>query len=247
MSEGTLPKAYTFNEVESKWYGHWQEKGYFRADENNSKLPFSIVIPPPNVTGQLHMGHALNNTLQDILCRYRRMKGFEVLWIPGTDHAGIATQNVVERDLASKGSNRHEVGRERFIELVWEWKAKYGGMIINQLKRLGSSCDWSRERFTMDEGLSRAVRHVFVELYRQGRDFLELVGRYAGYGRPVSVHDVVCAHPVQPQVHAFAAVHVGHPEGAAGRWRAAHARHREPQGGRHRRRCRARLLGGEQP
>ncbi len=168
MSEGTLPKAYTFNEVEFKWYGHWQEKGYFRADENNSKLPFSIVIPPPNVTGQLHMGHALNNTLQDILCRYRRMKGFEVLWIPGTDHAGIATQNVVERQLSQEGTSRHNLGREAFLDRVWLWREKYGGIIINQLKRLGASCDWSRERFTMDEGLSQAVRKVFVSLYEEG-------------------------------------------------------------------------------
>lgn len=168
MSEGILPKAYTFKEVESRWYDFWEKNGYFRADESNSNPPFSIVIPPPNVTGQLHMGHALNNTLQDLLCRYKRMKGHEVLWVPGTDHAGIATQNVVERQLSQEGTNRHRLGREAFLDRVWLWREKYGGIIINQLKRLGASCDWSRERFTMDEGLSRAVRQVFVSLYQEG-------------------------------------------------------------------------------
>lgn len=168
MSEGALPKAYDFSEVESHWYKFWEDNGYFRADEKSPKPPFSIVIPPPNVTGQLHMGHALNNTLQDILCRYKRFKGFEVLWVPGTDHAGIATQNVVERQLAANGQTRHDIGREVFLQRVWEWRAKFGGIIINQLKRLGASCDWSRERFTMDEGLSQAVRQVFVALYRDG-------------------------------------------------------------------------------
>ena len=168
MSEGALPKAYEFAEVESHWYRYWEEKEFFRADENSSKPPYSIVIPPPNVTGQLHMGHALNNTLQDILCRYKRLRGFEVLWVPGTDHAGIATQNVVERQLGAEGLTRHGIGRETFLQRVWEWKAKFGGIIINQLKRLGASCDWSRERFTMDEGLSQAVRQVFVTLYNEG-------------------------------------------------------------------------------
>src|SRR4030066_2307089 len=150
MDETSIAKAYEGHEVEEKWYAFWEKQGYFHADEQKAADPYSIVIPPPNVTGSLHMGPALNNTLQDILCRHRRMKGYNVLWQPGTDHAGIATQNVVERELALKGTNRHEVGREKFIKLVWEWKAKYGGGIINQLKRLGSSCDWSRERFTMD-------------------------------------------------------------------------------------------------
>ena len=163
-----LAKTYEPAEVEQKWYTYWEERSLFHGDTKTDRPAFSIVIPPPNVTGSLHMGHALNNTLQDILCRYKRMKGFNVLWQPGTDHAGIATQNVVEKDLASKGTDRHQIGRERFIEMVWEWREKYGGMIINQLKRLGSSCDWSRERFTMDEGLSRAVREVFVSLYEQG-------------------------------------------------------------------------------
>ena len=168
MSETALAKGYEFAEVESHWYSYWEESGFFRADQTSSKPPYSVVIPPPNVTGQLHMGHALNNTLQDILCRYKRLKGFEVLWAPGTDHAGIATQNVVERQLAADGLSRHGIGREAFLERVWEWRAKYGGLIINQQKRLGASCDWSRERFTMDEGLSEAVREVFVSLYDSG-------------------------------------------------------------------------------
>jgi valyl-tRNA synthetase len=167
MKHAGLAKTYEPGEVEQKWYAYWEKHDLFHADTKKDKPPFSIVIPPPNVTGSLHMGHALNNTLQDILCRYKRMAGYNVLWQPGTDHAGIATQNVVEKDLALKGTNRHQIGRERFVELVWEWREKYGGMIINQLKRLGSSCDWSRERFTMDEGLSRAVREVFVSLYEK--------------------------------------------------------------------------------
>ncbi len=168
MKETSIPKAYEPKDVEDKWYKYWEEQGLFRPDLRSQKPPFSIVIPPPNVTGTLHMGHALNNTLQDILCRYKRMLGFNVLWQPGTDHAGIATQNVVEKDLATKGLTREMVGRERFIELVWEWKDKFGNIIINQLKKLGCSCDWSRERFTMDEGLSEAVKEVFVRLYEQG-------------------------------------------------------------------------------
>jgi len=161
-------KVYDPTRVEEKWYSYWLEKGYFRAELNSPNEPFSIVIPPPNVTGSLHMGHALNNTLQDILVRFKRMKGYNCLWMPGTDHAGIATQNVVERELAKQGLDRHRLGREEFIKRVWEWKEKYGGVIINQLKKLGASCDWSRERFTMDEGLSRAVREVFVHLYEEG-------------------------------------------------------------------------------
>jgi valyl-tRNA synthetase len=168
MSEGNLPKAYAFHQVEPHWYTYWEQRGFFHAGLDGAKPPFSIVIPPPNVTGQLHMGHALNNTLQDILCRYKRMNGFEVLWVPGTDHAGIATQNVVERQLSAEHLTRHQLGRRAFLESVWQWKAKYGGIIINQLKRLGASCDWQRERFTMDEGLSQAVRQVFVSLYKEG-------------------------------------------------------------------------------
>jgi valyl-tRNA synthetase len=168
MDTDSIPKGYTPSDVEDKWYKYWEENGLFKAEDESDKPSFCIVIPPPNVTGVLHMGHALNNTLQDILCRYKRMKGFNVLWQPGTDHAGIATQNVVEKALALEGTDRHAIGREKFIEMVWDWRRKYGGIIINQLKKLGSSCDWSRERFTMDEGLSRAVREVFVSLYEKG-------------------------------------------------------------------------------
>jgi len=161
-------KVYDPHQVEEKWYGFWEAQNLFRADEFSTRPSFSIVIPPPNVTGSLHMGHALNNTLQDVLSRYKRMDGFNVLWLPGTDHAGIATQNVVEKQLAEEGTNRHKLGREAFVERVWKWKQEFGGQIIRQLKKLGSSCDWSRERFTMDEGLSRAVKEVFVRLYRDG-------------------------------------------------------------------------------
>ena len=166
--EKLLPKAYDFKDVETRWYDRWIQEGLFTATMEEGKPSFSMVIPPPNVTGVLHIGHALNNTLQDILIRYKRMDGYNTLWVPGTDHAGIATQNVVERQLAQEGLTRHDVGRDKFIEKVWEWKAKSGGRIIEQLKRLGCSCDWSRERFTMDEGLSRAVREVFVRLYEEG-------------------------------------------------------------------------------
>ena len=168
MKSNLLEKAYEPHEVEKRWYAYWEEQDLFAAREESSQKAYSIVIPPPNVTGVLHMGHALNNTLQDVLCRYRRLRGDNVLWMPGTDHAGIATQNVVEKKLAAEGSDRHQLGREKFIEAVWEWRKKYGGEIINQLKRLGASCDWNRERFTMDEGLSQAVRKVFVELYHEG-------------------------------------------------------------------------------
>jgi len=160
-----LTKAYSHKDIESKWYSHWLQSGLFEPAKGAGRY-FSIVIPPPNVTGSLHMGHALNNTLQDILCRYKRMDGFRVLWVPGTDHAGIATQNVVERQLAQKGTSRTELGRERFIETVWQWKREAGDLILHQLKALGVSCDWSHERFTMDEGLSRAVREAFVKLWQ---------------------------------------------------------------------------------
>ncbi len=163
-----LAKGYEPHDVEKRWYSEWETKGYFHAAATSDKKPYSIVIPPPNVTGALHMGHALNNTLQDILCRWKRMQGYNVLWMPGTDHAGIATQNVVERQLTAEGKDRHDLGREAFIERVWKWKAESGGQIIGQLKRLGASCDWERERFTMDEGLSKAVRTVFVKLYEDG-------------------------------------------------------------------------------
>jgi len=167
----TIDKTYQPSDVEGRIYRTWEEAGAFRAGrpERAAAAPYSIVIPPPNVTGSLHMGHALNNTLQDILCRFERMRGRDVLWQPGTDHAGIATQMVVERQLMERQEpGRREMGREKFLKRVWEWKAESGGTIVNQLKRLGASCDWSRERFTMDEGLSRAVLKVFVELHRAG-------------------------------------------------------------------------------
>ncbi len=166
--EKLLSKGYEFAEVEEKWLHHWQSERCFSATMEEGKPSFSIVIPPPNVTGVLHVGHALNNTLQDILTRYHRMCGDNTLWVPGTDHAGIATQNVVERQLATEGKSRHDLGRDQFIEKVWEWRREKGGAIINQLQKLGSSCDWERERFTMDEGLSKAVREVFVRLYKEG-------------------------------------------------------------------------------
>jgi valyl-tRNA synthetase len=166
--EEKLNKGYEPHDVERKWYQTWEENGHFCADEKSAKPHYSIVIPPPNVTGVLHMGHALNNTLQDILARWKRMSGCEVLWMPGTDHAGIATQNVVEKQLAAEGLDRHAIGREDFIKRVWTWREESGGKIIEQLKRLGASCDWQRERFTMDEGLSKSVREVFVRLYDDG-------------------------------------------------------------------------------
>jgi valyl-tRNA synthetase len=161
-----LSKRYQPAEVEAKIHRFWEEGQFFRAATGVvSKVPFSVVIPPPNVTGRLHMGHALNNSLQDLVIRYQRMKGKEACWFPGTDHAGIATQNVVEKQLAKEGLSRHDLGREAFVQRVWDWKEKYGSEIIEQLKALGCSCDWSRQRFTLDEGLSRAVREVFVKLY----------------------------------------------------------------------------------
>ena len=167
MASKVLDKSYNPHQVEEKWYRYWEEHSYFRADEDSDRKAYSIVIPPPNVTGVLHIGHALNNTLQDILIRFKRMEGLNVLWMPGTDHAGIATQNVVEKQLLEEGLDRHSLGREKFIERVWKWKEQSGGTIINQLKKLGASCDWSRERFTMDEGLSEAVKEVFVRLYQE--------------------------------------------------------------------------------
>ncbi len=163
-----LEKSFSPADCEGAIYAKWQEKGLFDCHPESDKPAFSIVIPPPNVTGNLHIGHALNYSLQDAMCRYKRMKGFDVLWQPGTDHAGIATQMVVERMLAKEGVSRHDLGREKFLEKVWEWKAQSGGQIVNQLKHLGCSCDWRRERFTMDEGLSAAVRKVFVKMYKDG-------------------------------------------------------------------------------
>jgi len=163
-----LPTRYDPAAVEQRWYRFWEERGYFNADPDPSRKPYTIVIPPPNVTGVLHLGHVLNNTFQDILTRWRRMQGYNALWQPGTDHAGIATQSVVERLLDAEGTSRHELGREKFVERVWQVKEKHLAVINEQLRRLGASLDWRRERFTMDEGLSRAVREVFVRLYRKG-------------------------------------------------------------------------------
>ncbi|MBO7741290.1 MAG: valine--tRNA ligase, partial [Victivallales bacterium] len=169
MSQETLAKAYTPSEVESKWYKTWEDRGYFRADVNSAKNPYTIVIPPPNVTGMLTLGHVLNNTLQDILIRFERMRGREACWVPGMDHAGIATQSKVEAMLRKeRGLTRYDLGREKFLDEVWKWKEQYGGTIIRQLRTIGCSCDWPRERFTFDEGLSNAVREVFIRLYNDG-------------------------------------------------------------------------------
>src|SRR5712675_1642692 len=168
-----IPKAYEPQSVEDKWYDFWVKQGCFTADParvSEKRPAYSIVIPPPNVTGMLHMGHVLNNTIQDILARKARMDGKEVLWLPGTDHAGIATQNAVEKSLKKAGEIKHrdDLGREAMVAKIWDWKEKYGGIIIQQLKKLGASCDWSRERFTMDPEYSRCVQRVFVDLYKKG-------------------------------------------------------------------------------
>ncbi|MDD5438565.1 MAG: valine--tRNA ligase [Candidatus Omnitrophica bacterium] len=163
-----LPTTYDPHEIEDRVYKLWEEKRFFHAEPDQAKKPYCIVIPPPNITGILHMGHALNNTIQDILIRFKRMSGLEALWMPGTDHAGIATQNVVEKNLMKKGTKKDALGREKFLEEVWKWRNDYGTTIINQLKKLGCSCDWERTRFTMDEGLSEAVKEVFVRLYEKG-------------------------------------------------------------------------------
>ena len=163
-----LAKAYNPGEVEDRIYQSWIDGGYFRAEVDPEKTPYTIVMPPPNITGQLHMGHALDNAIQDTLTRYKRMRGFNALWVPGTDHAAIATEAKIVGSLKEKGLTKDGLGREKFLECAWDWKAQYGGRIVEQLKRLGSSCDWKRERFTMDEGLSNAVLDVFVRLYDEG-------------------------------------------------------------------------------
>ena len=163
-----INKNYEPNKIEKKWYDYWIENDFFTPEIDKDKEPYTIIIPPPNVTGILHMGHVLNNTLQDVMIRYKRMTGVPTLWIPGVDHAGIATQNVVEKELAKEGKTRHDIGREELIKRIWDWKEEKGGKIIQQLKTLGASCDWTRERFTMDEGLSEAVKEVFVQLYEKG-------------------------------------------------------------------------------
>ncbi len=162
-----LPKNYDAKAIEAKWYEWWKEKGYFHAEAGRGGAPYTIVIPPPNVTGILHMGHALNESIQDVMVRRKRMQGFNTVWVPGTDHAGIATQNVVERQLKKEGKSRWDMPREEFLKLVWAWKEQYGGTILHQLEKLGNSCDWDRTRFTMDEGLSDAVAEVFVRLYEK--------------------------------------------------------------------------------
>lgn len=163
-----LSDRYNPKDVESRIYNWWMEKNYFAAAETSTKPPFSIILPPPNVTGSLHLGHALDHTIQDVLVRWKRMSGFNVLWMPGTDHAGIATQSVVERELKKEGKTRHDLGREKFVERTWAWKEQYGGRIVEQMGKLGDSCDWERECFTLDEGVSKAVRKVFVDLYNKG-------------------------------------------------------------------------------
>src|SRR5213593_509108 len=167
MSE--IPKAYEPQAVEEKWYDYWLKENFFTANPQSSKPAYSIVIPPPNVTGVLHMGHVLNNTIQDILARKARMDGKEVLWVPGTDHAGIATERQVAKAIKKdERKSKQEIGRDEFVKRVWAWKEKHGGIIIQQLKKLGCSCDWTRERFTMDPAYSRCVQQVFVELYKKG-------------------------------------------------------------------------------
>ena len=163
-----LAKSFDPHGIESRWYPFWESSGYFKAGFDPSRQSFSIQLPPPNVTGTLHMGHAYQQTLMDILTRYHRMKGFNVLWQPGTDHAGIATQMVVERQLEAEGTSRRTLGREEFVKRVWAWKEESGSTITRQMRRLGASCDWSREYFTMDEPRSRAVLEVFVRLFEQG-------------------------------------------------------------------------------
>ncbi len=168
MTQQELPKTYNPKDVEDKWYEYWESQKLFHATVKKDKKPYTVVIPPPNITGILTMGHVLNNTIQDVLVRWKRMQGYEACWIPGTDHAGIATQNAVEKALAKEGKNRHDLGREKFVERVWQWRKEYGGTIIRQLRKLGTSCDWDRERFTMDEGLSDAVKEVFVRMFDKG-------------------------------------------------------------------------------
>lgn len=164
----TLENKFNPKDFEDKIYKNWEESGYFKPSEDKSKKPYTIVIPPPNITGKLHMGHALDETIQDLLIRYKRMQGYNTLWLPGTDHAAIATEAKVVAKLKEEGISKQDLGREEFLNRAWEWKKEYGGIIINQIKKLGCSCDWDRERFTMDEGLSNAVKHVFVELYNKG-------------------------------------------------------------------------------
>ena len=157
-----LEKNYDPKDIEDRLYSKWISKKYFHAEVNPDKKPYTIVIPPPNITGQLHMGHALDNTLQDILIRFKRMQGYEALWLPGTDHASIATEAKIVEAMRKEGITKEDIGREKFLERAWDWKKQYGGRIVSQLKKMGSSCDWDRERFTMDEGCNKAVKEVFI-------------------------------------------------------------------------------------
>src|SRR5688572_19817398 len=211
-----LAKTFEPGPIEAKWYAHWEGQGLFRPERKHAE-PWTIVMPPPNVTGSLHIGHALDITLQDILTRHARMKGKDALWVVGTDHAGIATQMVVERNLASQGVKRTDMAREAFIEHIWEWKAQSGGAITRQLRRLGASCDWANERFTMDPGFSAAVLHVFVELYRQGLIYRDkrLVNWDPGFGTAISDLEVETKevqgnfwHLIYPVASGEGAIHV---------------------------------------
>jgi valyl-tRNA synthetase len=168
MTEKNINTTYNPKEVEDRIYNFWVDKNYFHAEPDPDKEAFTIVIPPPNITGQLHMGHALNNTMQDILIRWKRMQGYNALWLPGTDHASIATEARIVQEMKKEGISKKDLGREKFLERAWEWKKHYGGRIITQLKKLGSSCDWERERFTLDDGLTKAVEEVFIRLYEKG-------------------------------------------------------------------------------
>ena len=177
MDAEQLPKTYDFSTTEQRIYAWWEENGFFKPtnDPNSpgfdpNRKPFVISIPPPNVTGELHLGHAMFVAMEDLMIRYHRMKGIPTLWVPGSDHAGIATQLQIEKSLAKEGLTREEIGREEFLKRTWAWKHKYGGMITQQVRRLGASCDWDRERFTLDEGLSKAVREAFVRLYEKELD-----------------------------------------------------------------------------
>ena len=178
-----LAKTYDPKDIEDRIYADWLENKYFHAEVDHSKTPFTIVIPPPNITGQLHMGHALDNTMQDILIRYKRMQGYNALWQPGTDHASIATEVKIIETLKSQGISKEDLGREGFLERAWDWKKEYGGRIVSQLKKLGSSCDWDRERFTMDEGCNRAVNEVFCKMYKKG--WIYKGSRRAGTGEVI--------------------------------------------------------------
>ena len=163
-----LATKYDPKAIEDRLYSFWEQKGYFKVKVDKTKKPFTIMMPPPNITGQLHMGHAIDNTMQDIIIRMKRMQGYSALWVPGTDHASIATEAKIVESMRKEGINKHDIGREEFLKRAWEWREKYGTRIVEQLKKMGSSCDWSRERFTMDEGLSKAVVKAFINLYEKG-------------------------------------------------------------------------------